>query len=195
MFDENIQKKSFIISETKERKVWLWFRWKRTWIDNIDNYFNEIKSMKSYDLLGKTTESFEKAVFKKGNNFKQIRGSYLPQMATKAIENNKKLKKPLTNHTAVEKFLLKFDPNSFASEIPIWSQEYGYFGSIDIIRILDPANEVIEILDYKSHGNTSNVDNQLKKYKLALIERTNHNPDKIKLGYFTDSHYFRFKEE
>lgn len=52
-----------------------------------------------------------------------------------------------TSHGSVLSFLLNFDPNSIASEIPVYSEELKLTGHIDLLRLRSDAT--IQVLDFK----------------------------------------------
>jgi hypothetical protein len=59
----------------------------------------------------------------------------------------KKVTRSSTSHGSVLSYLLNFDPNSVASEVPVYSEELKLTGHIDLLR-LRPSSTV-EVLDFK----------------------------------------------
>jgi hypothetical protein len=59
----------------------------------------------------------------------------------------KKVTRSSTSHGSVLSFLLNFDPNSIATEIPVYSEELRLTGHIDLLRLKSGAT--VEVLDFK----------------------------------------------
>lgn len=59
----------------------------------------------------------------------------------------KKVTASSTSHGSVLSFLLNFDPQSVASEVPVYSEELKLTGHIDLLRLRSDAT--VEVLDFK----------------------------------------------
>jgi len=59
----------------------------------------------------------------------------------------KKVTRSSTSHGSVLSFLLNFDPNSIASEVPVYSEELKLTGHIDLLRLR--SGGTVEVLDFK----------------------------------------------
>jgi hypothetical protein len=72
-------------------------------------------------------------------------------------------------HRIVQRYLMKNDPKSFASEVPVWDEEF--HGHIDLIRVHGP--NLIEVADFKPNAkNEKKAATQVMRYCHLLSKRT-----------------------
>ncbi len=108
------------------------------------------------------------------------------------------------NHLNVQMFMLAYDQNTVAIEIPIWleAEEYENYkdlfgtekslsGHIDIVRI---ENGLVWIWDYKPNAHREKyADTQVYFYAFMLSKRTGIPLKKFMCGYFDDKNTYVFK--
>ena len=90
-------------------------------------------------------------------------------------------------HNIIQEFLLKEDPLTIATEIPVWTDEMQ--GHIDIIRILE--NDIIQVLDFKPLAHKERkAPSQVWRYRKALSKRTGIPAKNIQAGYFDNKNSY-----
>jgi hypothetical protein len=111
----------------------------------------------------------------------------------------KLMKRP---HENLERFLIEYDENTFACEVPIWLQRTDYSdyaerfgteqcitGHIDVLRINEEG--CIEVWDYKPKADKEkNAGQQIWLYMLMLSNRTGIPLKSIRGGYFDEKNAF-----
>ena len=184
MMGDEIFKRSF--RDTK-RDIYFWFRYRRSGIDWLDRYFRQIINIRKLPYYsGGDKEQFSEP------KFEQIRGHYLVRMVHNALRDN--YEKGKTPHTRVQKYLLEHDPHTYASELPVFSAKLKMSGFIDLIRVLDFPNEIVEIVDFKPGGSERGVEVQLQRYRYLLAERLQVEPEKLKIAWLSEEGYYKEKE-
>lgn len=110
------------------------------------------------------------------------------------------------NHMNVQMFMLGYDTQTFAMEIPVWiePQEINKYkdifgtnkpltGHIDLLRI---ENNKVWVWDYKPNAHTEKkAHHQVILYTLMIHLRTNIPLDNLRCGYFDDKKAYSISPE
>jgi len=89
-------------------------------------------------------------------------------------------------HRAVQEDLLKLDPKTIATEIPVYDDEW--VGHIDIIRWVDG---MIEIADFKPNAHKeTKAAGQIFRYRNLLAKALNIPAESIRACYFDDKNAY-----
>lgn len=170
-----------------KRGIWYWFRWKPSGVEKVDNYFKHLMEIKNLQIFrgGVMDEQFDKL------KFKQVRGHYLPKL-TKTALNHPELG-GVSAHTKVQKYLLAHDSYTVGTEVPVNSRKYMLSGFIDIVRVVDEDEPILEVLDYKPGAHIEyDCSGQLSRYRTLLSSKMR--IKNIRVGFFDENGIYMEKE-
>lgn len=90
-------------------------------------------------------------------------------------------------HRIVQRYMMENDPKSFASEIPVWDEEF--HGHIDLIRVHGP--NLIEVADFKPKAKQEKkAATQVTRYAHLLSKRTGIPLNHIVATYYDKDHVY-----
>ena len=90
-------------------------------------------------------------------------------------------------HRIVQRYMMEHDPKSYASEVPVWDEEF--HGHIDLIRVHGP--DLIEVADFKPKAkNEKKAATQVIRYAHLLSKRTGIPLNNMIATYFDKDHAY-----